>query len=146
MDYETVEAATFGQALRGLTVNLLCRDVLAEAAFLTQVLGLAVHRLSADFAIVSYGAQAFQLHSDASFAAHPLHGLLPEGGLRGAGIELRLHETDPDTAVARAAAHSGATVLAEPRDKAAHGLREAVILSPSGYAWVPSRRLQASSS
>lgn len=141
MDYDTVPAAAFGHALTGLTVNLLCRDVGREAAFLQDVLGLPVHRLGPDFAIAVYAGRPLQLHSDASFASHPLHGLLPEAGPRGAGIELRLHETDPDAACARAEGFDGAMVLAPPADKAAHGLREAVILSPSGYAWVPSRRI-----
>lgn len=140
MDYETVEAWDFGQSLSGLTINLLVRDLGREAAFLRDVLGLAVHRESADFAIVQYGAQVFQLHSDGTYAAHPLPSLLPEAGPRGGGIELRLHETDPDDACARAGA-AGAVVLQAPTDKLPHGLREAVILSPEGYAWVPSRRL-----
>lgn len=141
MDYETVEAWDFGQSLTGLTVNLLVRDVGREAAFLRDVLELAVHRESADFAIVQYGTQVFQLHRDGTYAAHPLPSLLPEAGPRGGGIELRLHETDPDKACAMAEAHEGAVVLQPPTDKPPHGLREAVILSPEGYAWVPSRRL-----
>jgi hypothetical protein len=141
MDLESIPAAAFGHSLTGLTVNLLCRDVGAEAAFLHAVFGMSVHRLSRDFAILVYAGRPFQLHSDASFASHPLHALLPEAGPRGAGMELRLHESDPDAACARAAACPDVLVLAEPRDKPAHGLREAVILSPEGYAWVPSRRL-----
>ncbi len=141
MDYETVTADEFGRSLRGLTINLLVPDPRREADFLATVLGLEIHRLGPDFAIVRYGAQVFQLHSDASYGAHPLPSLLPEAGPRGAGVELRLHEADPDGAAARAAALEGASVLQAPRDKPAHGLREAVILSPAGYAWVPSRRL-----
>ena len=38
------------------------------------------------------------------------------------GIELRLYDTDPDDATARAEAH-GMTILAPPLDKP-HGLRE----------------------
>lgn len=142
MDYDATPAAAFGHALTGLSLNLLVRDVAGEAAFLRTVFGMAVHRLSPDFAILVYAGQLIQLHADATFAAHPLHALLPEAGPRGAGAELRLHETDPDDACARAAAFGGGVVLAPPRDKAAHGLREAVILSPAGYAWVPSRRIQ----
>lgn len=142
MDHETMEPAEFGRSLAGLSVNLLVRDVLAEAAFLAEVLELPVHRLSADFAIITYGEQVIQLHADHTYDAHPLPSLLPEAGPRGAGIELRLHETDPDAAASRAETHAGALVLQSPADKQAHGLREAVILSPSGYAWVPSRRLE----
>ena len=141
MDYETVPARDFGHALRGLSVNLLVRDVPTEAAFLVEVFGMQAHRMSADFAILTHAGQPFQLHSDASFGRHPLSALLPEAGPRGAGIELRLHEADPDQAAARAQACESGMVLQAPVDKAGHGLREAVILSPSGYAWVPSRRI-----
>lgn len=141
MDYNTVPAPTFGRSLVGLTLNLLVRDVYAEVSFLSEVLGLTTHRTSTDFAILSYSGQIIQLHADHTYAGHRLPSLLPAAGARGAGIELRLHETDPDAAAARAATRHDAVVLQPPTDKAAHGLREAVILSPSGYAWVPSRRL-----
>ncbi len=142
MDYETVEPASFGKGLTGLSVNLLVRDVLEEARFLQAVFAMQAHRLSKDFAIMTHAGMAFQLHSDGTFANHPLFALLPESGPRGAGIELRLHEADPDTCVRLAADFPAAMVLAEPKDKLAHGLREAVILCPMGYAWVPSRRLE----
>jgi predicted enzyme related to lactoylglutathione lyase len=140
MDYETVPPPEFGHALRAISVNLLCRDVLAEVAFLVAVFGMTAHRASRDFAILLHAGQPLQLHADATYAAHPLPGLLPESGPRGAGIEIRLHEADPDVAAARAEAVGG-VVLQGPTDKTAHGLREAVILSPSGYAFVPSRRI-----
>lgn len=140
MDYETTPAAAFGHALTGLTINLLVRDVAAEVTFLMAVFGMQSHRQSTDFAIVLYQGKPIQIHSDTTFANHPLHALLPESGVRGAGIEIRLHESDPDEACGRAEA-AGGVVLAEPKDKTAHGLREAVILSPHGYAFVPSRRI-----
>lgn len=141
MDYASIDAPGFGHALHGLSVNLLLRDVQAEVAFLTAVFDMQAHLASRDFAIMVYAGQPLQLHSDASFASHPLPSLLPEAGARGAGLELRLHETDPDMACQRAAEFAGAVILQSPRDKAAHGLREAVILDPEGYAWVPSRRI-----
>jgi catechol 2,3-dioxygenase-like lactoylglutathione lyase family enzyme len=140
MDYDTVPASEFGHALRAVTVNLLCRDVAAEVAFLVAVFGMSAHRTSRDFAILVHGGQPVQLHSDRAYASHPLPGLLPETGPRGAGIEIRLHEADPDLAAARAEP-AGGILLQPPTDKAGHGLREAVILSPSGYAFVPSRRI-----
>lgn len=140
MDYETIPAQDFGHALRAISINLLCRDVVAEAAFLTAVFGMTAHRVSRDFAILLHAGQPLQLHSDAAYASHPLPALLPEAGLRGAGIEIRLHEADPDAA-ARSAEAAGGILLQAPTDKPAHGLREAVILSPSGYAFVPSRRI-----
>lgn len=142
MDYNSVPAASFGQSLVGITINLLVRDVRAQAAFLAAVFGCAIHRLGDDYAIVVHQGAVMQLHSDASFASHPIFALLPEAGARGAGLEIRLHGADPDIACARAAKFGDAMVLAPARDKAGHGLREAVILCPNGYAFVPSRPLQ----
>lgn len=141
MDFETVGAGEFGRSLRGIGINLLVRDVRAEAAFLAQVFGMTAHRVSADFAIMRYGSGVFQLHADGTYHSHPLPGLLPEAGARGAGIALYLFETDPDEAVAKAEAVGG-HVLQAPENKP-HGLREAVILDQNGYAWTPSRHLTA---
>ena len=137
MDFETVSAEDFGRSLSGIGLNLLVHDVLAECDFLERVFGMGIHRKSADFAIVTYGAQVFQLHRDGTYGQHPLLGLLPENPPRGAGLEIRLYDTDPDAAAARADA-AGATILQPPTDKP-HGLREAYILCANGYAWVPSR-------
>jgi len=139
MDYETVSADDFGKSLRGIGLNILVRNVRAKSVFLEQVFELGVHRLSDDFAIIAYGDDVFQVHSDGTYHSNPLLGMLPENPPRGAGIEIRLYDTDPDAAVARALAH-GAVVLQEPTDKP-HGLREAYILCDNGYAWVPSRPL-----
>ena len=142
MQYETAEGHEIGPSLHGLGLNLLCRDLAREATFLAKVLDMQVLRQTADFALLRSGAVLVQLHSDGAFAQHPLHGLLPEAGPRGAGLELRLYEIDPDAACARAERLANAMVLAPPRDKPGHGLREAVILSPEGYAWVPSRPIR----
>ena len=139
MDLETVDAAGFGRSLRGFAVNLLVRDVRATVADLCAVFDMTAHRLSGDFAILRYGAQLFQLHADATYHANPYLALLPETPPRGAGVELRLFDTDPDSAAARAEAR-GLTLLQPPADKP-HGLRECYILDNDGYAWVPSRPL-----
>ena len=102
MDYDKISAPDFGRSLSGLGLNLLVRDVPRMVAFLKDVFGMTAHQASRDFAILRYGVQVFQLHSDPTFANHPLTALLPEAGPRGAGIELRLYETDPDAAVAAA--------------------------------------------
>ncbi len=139
MDFETVSPESFGASLRGLGINILVRDVLAECGFLAQVFDMGIHRTTADFAIVTYGAQVFQIHCDATYARNPLLGLLPEQPPRGAGLEIRLYDSDPDVAASRAEA-LGAMILQPPADKP-HGLREAYILCENGYAWVPSRPL-----
>lgn len=136
MDYDTVDADAFGRSLRGIGLNLLVRDVPRHCAFLEAVFGMTAHQRTRDFAILTYGNEVFQLHSDATYSNNPLQGLLPENPPRGAGVEIRLYDSDPDVAVARAEAF-GATVLQPPTDKP-HGLREAYILCDDGYAWVPS--------
>nr|WP_251134447.1 glyoxalase [Falsiruegeria litorea] len=123
--------------MRGIGLNLLVRDVRAECVFLETVFEMKSHQVTADFAIVTYGDQVFQLHSDQTYHSNPLLGLLPENPPRGAGLEIRLYETDPDAAVERAKA-VGAMVLQEAANKP-HGLRESYILCADGYAWVPSR-------
>jgi len=140
MDYQSVSAEDFGKSLRGIGLNLLVRDVPGQCAFLEAVFGMRSHQVTADFAIVTYGNQVFQLHADGTYHANPLLGLLPENPPRGAGVEIRLYNTDPDEAAKRAQA-AGATLLQSPTEKP-HGLREAYILCENGYAWVPSRPLR----
>lgn len=140
MDYETVSPENFGKSLRGIGLNILVRDVPETCGFLKSVFGLKAQRASADFAIIPYGNAVFQIHADGTYHSHPLLGLLPETPPRGAGIETRLYESDPDDAMTQAEAF-GAVILQVSTDKP-HGLREAYILCPDGYAWVPSRPLQ----
>ena len=139
MDYETVNADSFGRSLRGMGLNLLVRDVPGETVFLESVFAMKPFQVSRDFAILVYGGHVFQLHADSTYHSNPLLSLLPEHPPRGAGVELRLYDTDPDVAVQRAA-EFGATILQAPADKP-HGLREACILCANGYAWMPSRPL-----
>lgn len=139
MDFETVSAEDFGASLRGIGLNLLVRDVKREVTFLEAVFNMKAHRVSADFAIMTYGDQVFQLHSDGTYHSNPLLGLLPENPPRGAGIEIRLYDSDPEEVCAKAEA-AGGVVLQEPTDKP-HGLREAYVLCENGYAWVASRAL-----
>lgn len=139
MDYETVTAEDFGKSLRGIGLNLLVRDVRATCAFLQDIFSFKAHRVSDDFAIITAGRDVFQLHSDGTYRENPLLSLLPENPPRGAGIEIRLYDSDPDAAASKAAARD-AMILQAPSDKP-HGLREAYILCEDGYAWVPSRPL-----
>ena len=135
MDLETVSAEVFGRSLSGIGVNLLSPDVRALAAMMVEVFGLSVHRLSDDFAILRHGDMMMQIHADGTYGAHPLLGIVPESPPRGGGLQVYLFDVDPDVAVARAEA-AGHIVLETVADKP-HGLREATILSPEGYAFSP---------
>ncbi len=141
MNLETVSAEEFGRSLCGLGLNVLVKSVPRTTDFLSAVFSMKVHRQSADFAIVSYTDQLFQLHADHTYHSHPLPSLLPENGARGAGVEFRLYQTDPDNAVLRADEHEHESTLLAPSTNKPHGLRECVILCESGYAWVASRAL-----
>lgn len=129
-------ADVFGRSLSGFGVNILVSDVAATLAFLREVLTVAVVHAERDFAVCRYEGHQWMLHSDASYYSNPLLALTGDGAIRGAGLELRLYGVDPDAAAARAAA-LGFTVLQPPTDKP-HGLREAYIVGPDGYVWVPS--------
>lgn len=136
MDYENVPAAAFGHALSGISVNLLVRDVRAEAAFLAAVFDMQAHRLSADFAIMLHAGQPFQLHSDATLRR--CSRCCPDPGRAAQASNCACMGPDPDLAAALAD-FPDAMLLQQPTVKWGHGLREAVVLCPFGYAWVPSR-------
>ena len=133
MDLETAPAPSFAAALRGVGLNLLTRDVRALAAF-AEVLGMSVHRLSDDFAILAHDGQFIQAHHDRTYGAHPVLGLVPEG-VRGGGVQIYLFGIDPDAAEARARA-AGYEVIEPAADKP-HGLRECTVLAPEGQAFSP---------
>ncbi|MGE3539277.1 MAG: VOC family protein [Candidatus Tectimicrobiota bacterium] len=128
-------AAAYGRSLRGLTINLLVRDINASLPFHREVLGAEVVYSDPDFAVLHYADVGWMLHADHTYLAHPLHPSLTQEQPRGVGAELRLHGRDPDAAEA-AARRLGYTVLARSTDKP-HGLREVYLLDVDGYLWVP---------
>ncbi len=135
MDLETVPAEEFGRSLTGIGLNLLSPDLRRLAGFLAQVFGLYAHRLSDDFAIIRHGGMMLQIHADGTYGAHPLLSLVPEVPPRGGAMQIYRFGIDPDTASQRAEA-AGHMILEQVADKV-HGLREATILSPEGYAFSP---------
>ena len=131
------EADQFGRGLaRGIGINLLVTDMRPALEFQTKVLGAEVSYWDQDFAIVTAFGTTWMLHNDRTYHSHPLAGIAKAADGRGAGAELRLYGRDPDAAET-AATNIGAIVLAGAADKP-HGLREAYILDPDGYLWVPS--------
>jgi catechol 2,3-dioxygenase-like lactoylglutathione lyase family enzyme len=128
-------APRYSHTLQGLTINLLVRDVAKSLPFHREVLGAQVVYSDADFAVLRYGEVEWMLHADHTYLDHPLHASLAEEMPRGVGAELRLHGRNPDEA--EAAAHRlGFAALAGAIDKP-HGLREAYLVDPDGYLWVP---------
>lgn len=128
-------ADEYGRSLGGFGVNLLVSDIAASVEFATRILGAETVYADADFAVLRRGDADWMLHADHSYDDHPLHGFVAGSEGRGAGVELRVHRCDPDQAEAAARA-AGYIVLAGAADKP-HGLREAFILDPDGYCWVP---------
>ncbi|WP_395016044.1 VOC family protein [Dongia sp.] len=140
-DQEFMGADEYGRSLKGLGINLLVRDVARSVAFAKDVLGATVAVADKDFAVLRYtkgrSAAEWMLHADGTYHSNPLLPLLEDSAVRGLGMEIRLYDCDPDEAVKHALAH-GHHVLQEASDKP-HGLREAYILDPDGYCWVPGR-------
>lgn len=130
-------APEFGRSLKGMGVNLLVADMARALAFQREVLQVELVYGNADFAVLRHEGFLWMLHADHTYDRHPLLPLLSDGAVRGLGVELRLYGIDPDAAEARARA-GGYEVLAAAADKP-HGLREAYLLDPDNYLWVPGK-------
>jgi len=129
-------ADEYGRSLPGgLGVNLLVAEIERSVAFQTEVLGAETVYCDPDFAVMRFGGIEWMLHADHTYRDHPMSGVVSGLEARGAGVELRLHGCDPDAAEARAR-ERGDIVLAGALDKP-HGLREAFLVDPDGYVWVP---------
>lgn len=139
MSDATIAPDAFGRSLAGFGINLLVAHLRAEVTFMTECLSFSATRVGDDFAILRRPNMVMLLHQDATYQGHPMITLLPEAAARGAGCELRLYDLDPDHAEAMAIP-AGGQILQKAMDKP-HGLREAFLMSPAGYVWVPSRPL-----
>lgn len=138
MNYETISADEFGRTLTGVGINILVRDVRQTVNFLKIVFELKNHQTTKDFAIISHGNDVFQIHADHTYHSHPMVNLLPDNPPRGLGIEIRLYDCDPDSAVIQANKHEFHVL--EPAMTKPHGLREAFIQCHDGYVWCPSKK------
>lgn len=131
-----MKADEFGRSLpKGLGVNLLVGKLDEQINFCRDVLGAMVLYHDEDFAAIELAGSVFMLHSDHTYADHPLHGTVTGLEARGMGVELRIYGIEPDKVEERARLH-GHTVLAGTSDKP-HGLRDCCIVGPEGYIWVP---------
>lgn len=124
-------APQYGRSLTGVGVNLLVRAIAPSVAFQRAVLGAEILYEDPDVAVIRLAGADVMLHADHTYDKHAMR----RGEPRGNGVELRVHHTDPDKAV-QAAEAVGYTVLSPPVNKG-HGLREAFIVDPDGYIWVP---------
>lgn len=135
------DPVAFGRGLKaGLGINLLVSDVDRAARFAVEVLDAEIVYWEEHFAIMSVHGSVWQLHSDWTYRDHEMRGAVEGITVRGAGAELRMYGADPDVCAARARTF-GAHVLSDAIDKP-HGLREAHIVDPDGYVWVPSQASQ----
>ncbi|MFQ5545090.1 MAG: hypothetical protein ACE5FE_03825 [Acidiferrobacterales bacterium] len=136
-------ADEYGRSLKGLTVNLLVRDIAEALVFQTKVLDTTVVYSDPDIAVVKGFGAEWMLHADHTYDEHAMQKIVANVDQRGTGLELRLHGCDPDQAET-AARRLGFEVLAAATDKEAHGLREAFLVDSDGYVWVPDVPLQES--
>lgn len=130
-----MSASDYGKSLSGIGLNLLVVDIQRAIDFQTHVLGAQVIYSDPDFAVMEAMGSNWMLHADHTYNDHPLGGSLRPDIARGIGTEIRLHGCDPDQAETKAR-QRGDTVLAGTMDKP-HGLREAYLVDPDGYVWVP---------
>lgn len=127
----------FGRGLaNGVGVNILVRDVEASLRWQAHVLAADVIYWEDHFAICRAQGAVWLVHSDWSYRDHEMTGVVQGVEARGGGVEIRLYGLDPDESEARVRAVDG-IVLAGSLDKP-HGLREAYLVDPDGYVWVPS--------
>lgn len=142
LEKDRPDPMAYGRAIpHGFGVNLVVRDVIAAARFQAEVLGAAIRYWERHFAIMHLHGHTWFLHSDWSYRDHPMTSAFTGLETRGGGVELRLYGVDPDQAEARAR-ELGALVLAAALDKP-HGVREAYLVDPDGYVWVPTVPLPA---
>ncbi|PDH31628.1 MAG: glyoxalase [Candidatus Thioglobus sp. MED-G23] len=123
----------------GFGINLLATDVERTADFLAEILSMRIHRADQDSAVLEHDGNFFQLHGEHTYHDNPFPGTLEGVHYRGAGVELRLYQKDPDACEARAK-KKGYQVLRTRLDRP-HGLRECFLLDPDEYCWVPSAPL-----
>ena len=129
-------ASQYGRSLRGLTVNLIVRNMERMLEFQQHVLEAETIYEDLDFAVFEgYGAQ-WMVHVDHTYEKNSkMMTLLASNQPRGGLVELRIHGCDPDR-VERQARERGYQVVQEAGDKS-HGLREAYVRDAEGYLWVP---------
>jgi uncharacterized glyoxalase superfamily protein PhnB len=134
-------ASEYSRTLKGLTLNLLVKEIEPALSFAQEVLGAEVVYSDPDFAVLSANEAEWMLHADHTYDKHPMGDTVSADAARGAGIEIRLHGCDPDTA--EQAARIGGYEVISPATDMGHGVREAFIRDQDGYIWAPDVLLTA---
>ena len=129
----SVSANDYGRSLRGLSVNLLVREIARSLPFYTDVLGFRDLHHDPDFAALERDGVRLMLHADHTYAAQPWAPRLAEKGKRGFGAEIRILGIAPDDAEQRAR-ERGYTVLYATKEWP-HGWRDVVLEDPDGYTF-----------
>ncbi len=128
-------ASEYSRTLKGLTLNLLVKEIKPALNFAQEVLAAEVVYSDPDFAVLSVNGAEWMLHADHTYDKHPMGDTVSTDAARGAGIEIRLHGCDPDTA--EQAARIGGYEVMSPATDMGHGVREAFIRDQDGYIWAP---------
>ena len=129
----SVSANDYGRSLRGLSLNLLVREIARSLPFYTDVLGFRDLHHDPDFAALERDGVRLMLHADHTYAAQPWAPRLAEKGERGFGAEIRILGIAPDDAERRAR-ERGYTVLYATKEWP-HGWRDVVLEDPDGYTF-----------
>ena len=129
-----MRADEYGRSLRGMSLNLIVRDVARSVPFYIEVLRFRVLHQTDDYAALERDGATIQLHADRTYSRQPWGTRLAGVEKRGFGVEIRLLGIDPDEAERRARA-AGHTVLAPAKDSSPHGWRDCLIEDPDGYTF-----------
>ena len=128
-------ASDYSKTLKGLTINILVKEIEPALSFAREVLGAEVVYSDPDFAVLSAYDAEWMLHADHTYDKHPMGDTVSNGAARGTGTEFRLHGCDPDAA--EESAREGGYEVVSPATDKGHGVREVFIRDQDGYIWVP---------
>ena len=128
-------SSEYSRTLKGLTINILVRELQPALDFAQEVLGAEIVYSDPDFAVLSGFGAEWMLHADHTYEKHPMGNTVVNDADRGAGVEFRLHGRDPDAA--EDAAWVGGYEILSPATDKSRGMREVFIRDGDGYIWVP---------
>ena len=94
-------APDYGHSLAGFTINILSADLARALVFQRDVLQAEVLHQDEDLLILRGYGSNWMVHADHTYDQHALLADTRNETRRGAGIELRLHDCDPDAVAAR---------------------------------------------